>query len=193
MPESITLWAQSFASGILAGVKSVACNAPPMYPAPEITCLASDMHMVMQNTTSAEANTLLHSNSALIVPNYLACDPPLNVIEQITVDTPSQSSTVTINPSQDISSLITDLQSSILVLIGAMLQPVVSCLLSLESSLQAQATVPEAPYSPSAAAVLWWPTTSGPVDIPRHKYDYFALDDNHIHDVPRDVTHLTAS
>ena len=163
-PESLTLQAKSFAPGISDSVESAACDTPPMHPAPEITCAASDVHTVIQNTALAEANTLLHSNSSLMVPVQLDCAPSSNIIEQMPVDTPSQLSTVTVPPSQDFSTLIANLQSSMLASMGAMLQPVVSWLSSLESFSKDHVTVAEAPYSPSHTAVLWRPITSGPME-----------------------------
>ena len=161
---------------------SVACDAPPVHPAPKNTCEASVVHMVMQNTASAEANTLLHSNTALMVPVPTDVAPRPDVIEQMPVDSPLQLSTVNVPPSQDISSLITNLNSTISATVGTALQPLTSWLSSLESSMQAKATLLEVPLSPSRATGLWGqPLTSGPAALPHLYHDQFELDDAAVH------------
>ena len=181
-PETITPQASlAVLPGISADLKSLGHKASPVHPAPENTCEASVVHTVMPDTASAEGS-LPSTKVALTVPDTVDCGPPSNSIEQMILDAPSQSSSIVLPPSQDMSTLIATINSSILAAIGAAVQLLNSRLSSLESSLKVKATVPEAPYSPSQPTGLWGqPPTSGPVSLPCDYRADFELDDAMVH------------
>src|SRR5579863_3574171 len=112
--------------------------------------------------------------------------PPSNSLEQVILAVPSQApSSPLLPPSQDLAVQFATFSSSLLATITAQLDtklaPLSSRLSSLESSMQAKATVPEAVYSPSQPHGLWGGNPSGPVHLSRADYDEFDVDDHYVH------------
>ena len=191
-PEAITPRAHSVAlPGTSADLESLGHKAPPVHPAPENTCEASVVHMVMPDTTSAEGSLPL-TKVALTVPSFIECGPPSNSAKQMILDAPSQSSSINLPPSQDISTLIATLNSSILAAIGAAVQPLNSRLSFLKSSWKTKVALLEAPYSPSRPTRLWGqPPTSSPVTLPQDYQAHFELDDAVVYGFHLGPTHIS--
>ena len=191
-PETITPWASFFLVDEVQQIGECAADdASPMLPAPENTCKASDMHTVMTMTASVGDQPLdpLHVTIPVSPSPGIECGPPSNSLEQMIIEVPSQTSLITILPSQDLASMIANLSQSLLDHIEAKMdkgfESFCSRLLSLESSWQAWHALPEAPYSPSQPqSTLWRPHISGPVDLPCSEYDDFNVDFAYIHDQP---------
>ena len=129
-PETITPQASSAVlPGISADLKLLGHKASPMHPAPENTREASVVHTVMPDTALAEGS-LPSTKVTLMVSDTVDCGPPLNSIEQMILDAPSQLSSIVFPPSQDMSIIIATINSSILAAVGAVVQPLDSWLSS---------------------------------------------------------------